>query len=606
MENVDQLHPSSAMQQDVDCSNEKRERSVELPLTVTVNNSINRYSSHSAPFNEINHSSPYGSSFDESSVDSSVLTSSLSSFEFSGQQDATAPAEQPAKPSELASDESSTEDEVAEMTSEIIQNRGTEMSLAIAERMSCIDSIKWLGHHLPESVVAFLVDEIEVEEAGRGPTSDSDMNGFASSMDFLDYEGSQVHQHDEDRSLPDLDLTACPPQNHTNPAPEHQDHSHDDTSRYDNGSAVLSQNENGKENAAHRKSDPVVDGTVKVQRNHDGCAKPSRCHSRTSLADHDDSFAMDESAGYYADYHESRNAIVGDFFEHSNVEQCMAQYNDVGFKLVHDENDLVNDLYGVSNDAQHHDDRHYRSQRRHSVIGLKTTLTSPEATEFGRVSVEPRKPRSRTQRRSSMPLVVRSMDTSDRQGRRGSIKPAFAEHVSDSSSGGSLSSLRFHKETNHRKYTRRMKRRGSAVSGNSISSFLREPLVALDGFAGMNSSFGGAGSVKDSVPYSSDDEKRDLLRKSRVLKTRDSILKLSGDVRLGDMENQLEELESEDDGEFENMYFTDAIPPATRHDCALLFVDISGFTKLSTTLEVEPLSKVSTIVVRSAFLSHSL
>lgn len=591
MENVDQFHPPSPMQQDVDCSSENRERSVELPFAVTVNNSINRDSSHSASFNDINHSSPYGSSFDDSSVDSSVLTSSLSSFEFSGQQDVTTPSDQPAKPSVFAGDESSNEDEVAEVVSDLIQNRGTEMSLAIAERISCIDSIKWLGHHLPESVVAFLVDEIEVEEAGRGPISDSEMNGFASSMDFLDYETSQGHQHDDDRSLPDLDLTAYPPQNQQRPkqAPEHH---HDGTTGCDNGSAVLIKNENGKETEdSCRNSHPVVDATVNVQLNHDGCAKRSRCHSKTIMPDHDDSFALDESAGYYADYHESRNGIAGDFFEHSNVEQYMARYNDTGIKLVHDENDLDDDLNRASNDPLHHDNRHYRSQRRHSVMGLKSTLTTPEASEFGRASVEVKKPRSRVQRRSSMPLVVRSMDTTERQSRRGSIKPTFAEHVSDSSSGGSGSSLRFHKETNHRKYTRRMKRRGSAVSGNSISSFLREPLGALEGFSGMNSSFGGAGSVKDTIPYSSDDEKRELLRRSRVLKTRDSILKLSGDVRLGGMENQLEELESEDEGEFENMYFTDAIPPATRHDCALLFVDISGFTKLSTTLEVEPLSK---------------
>lgn len=34
-------------------------------------------------------------------------------------------------------------------------------------------------------------------------------------------------------------------------------------------------------------------------------------------------------------------------------------------------------------------------------------------------------------------------------------------------------------------------------------------------------------------------------------------------------------------------------PPAEKHECALLFVDISGFTKLSTLLPIEQLSKVS-------------
>jgi hypothetical protein len=35
------------------------------------------------------------------------------------------------------------------------------------------------------------------------------------------------------------------------------------------------------------------------------------------------------------------------------------------------------------------------------------------------------------------------------------------------------------------------------------------------------------------------------------------------------------------------------VPPAEKHECALLFVDISGFTKLSTLLPIEQLSKVS-------------
>jgi hypothetical protein len=35
------------------------------------------------------------------------------------------------------------------------------------------------------------------------------------------------------------------------------------------------------------------------------------------------------------------------------------------------------------------------------------------------------------------------------------------------------------------------------------------------------------------------------------------------------------------------------LPYVSRHDCAMLFVDISGFTKLSTLLDVESLSKVS-------------
>jgi class 3 adenylate cyclase len=95
-------------------------------------------------------------------------------------------------------------------------------------------------------------------------------------------------------------------------------------------------------------------------------------------------------------------------------------------------------------------------------------------------------------------------------------------------------------------------------------------------------------------PGLDENERQEALRKYRIRKTRDSIVKLSGGLKLTDLEQELGTPSgSSDEGDEDNMYFTDAIPPATRHDCALLFVDISGFTKLSTTLAVEPLSKVS-------------
>ena len=463
--------------------------------------------------------------------------------------------------------------------------------------MSCIDSIKWLGHHLPESVVAFLVDEIEVEEAGRGPMSDTEVNGFASSSDFLDYGTSQMHQRDEDHTTPGDDMAAYHLQNQQQPHPGHENHDHsglheDDVPKCVNGSAVLRKNENRKEaNARGHNPYRMVDVTGK---DHDGLSQHSGNHAQTFLADQDDSFARDESAGYHADYNESKNGFVNDFSEFSYGEKN-------ALPLVHDENDSCDEVNGAANDPLHRSDRPYRSQRRHSVMGFEATLTSPEAGELESVAVEQRKARRRVGRRSSMPLIVRSMTTTDRKNRRGSMKPTSSDHVSDSSSG-SGSSLRFHKDTNHRKHARRMKRRGSAVSGNSISSLMLEPLGAMDGLADMNSSYGRAGSVKGYVPYASDDEKREFLRKSRVLKTRDSIMRLSGDVRRY-AQTSPDELESEDEGEFEN-YFV--IPPATRHDCALLFVDISGFTALSTSLEVEPLSKVSTAFVTYQFLSHSI
>ena len=612
MEDSDHLRTPSVIQQDVDSSSEIREHSVELPLATTMNNSGHN-DLHS--FTSCNNDSSdmfarfsgHGSSYDESSAGSSVLTSSLSSFEFAGKEDVATPRELPVGSLQLDGEESSNEDIVAEMIDDLMTRQGAEVSRALAERISCIDSIKWLGHHLPESVVAFLVDEIEGEEAGRGPLSDSEMYGVASSLDVCDFEESQLQHHDEDRSIPDIDLSLHNFQNHPLPYPVHEDHDHsglyeEDMQGNRNDSVVLRKNEDGKERTKTRRqrSRRMADGTRKAHLDHSGLANRNQQNAHALRAEHDVSFTWDESAGYHADFHESRNGMVSECSAPSNR---IARNDDSCLDRFHDENDLGDDVNRAANDPVHNSNRRYRPQRRHSVMGLKATMESSDPGELGRVSVEERKPRSRAGRRSSMPLVMRSMDARDRQSGQESVMHSFSEHACDSSSGGSGSSLQFHKQTNHRKFARRMKRRGSAVSGKSVSSLLLEPLVALDGFVGPNSAYSGAGSVKDTFPYASDDEKREFIRNSRVMKTRDCIIKLSDDMKLGDAQNQVEELGSDEEGEFENMYFMDAIPPATRHDCALLFIDISGFTKLSTTLEVEPLSKVRILLVSCELLS---
>jgi hypothetical protein len=54
------------------------------------------------------------------------------------------------------------------------------------------------------------------------------------------------------------------------------------------------------------------------------------------------------------------------------------------------------------------------------------------------------------------------------------------------------------------------------------------------------------------------------------------------------------------------------MPYSTKQNCALVFVDISGFTKLSTILDEESLSKVRfcvhtlSLAEREAFLTHPL
>jgi hypothetical protein len=46
------------------------------------------------------------------------------------------------------------------------------------------------------------------------------------------------------------------------------------------------------------------------------------------------------------------------------------------------------------------------------------------------------------------------------------------------------------------------------------------------------------------------------------------------------------------------------LPHVSSHQCAMLFVDISGFTKLSTLLDAEPLSKVRTDIWTKIICSH--
>jgi hypothetical protein len=593
---------------DIGVSIENYEHTMTVPASVILNNSN---AATEADYVDEIHDDPSradGSSFDGSSVSSSALTSSLSSFEFSDQQEATTGTEHDRAAGMLDPeiDLSTNEDKVTELTSDLLEHQGPEISCALAERLSCIDSIKWLGHHLPESVVAFLIDEIEVEEAGRGPLSDSETHGFASSAEHLDFETSQLpamngtYPNDDDQSLSHVDLASQQP-------------TYTGRMNQNDSSVFGAQNhEHGSFTGLRRKIENKKIGNY-INESFSGHRRKARSvhndneQHQSSLADlgntYDDSFVRDESAGYQADYHESVGNVGShdlyascNFSELSKNHDYVMGYNDSKAGLG-DENCSEEHGNHLMNGPLHYVERDrgqvQRPQRRHSMIGLNTSLTMPNAEGVVAETFEENKPRRRFERRSSLPLVVRSMDLSDRHNGRGSMRQANNSQVSDSSSCGT-SSLRFHRQTNHRKNSQRIKRRGSVRSAGSISSLLLESRIGIEGLAALSASHSeGARAFIDPFPYASDDDKRDEVRKDRVMKTRDSIIKLSGDFKLGEIQNQLDALESEDEGDVEKMYFTDAIPPATRHDCALLFVDISGFTKLSTTLEVEPLSKVS-------------
>lgn len=612
------------IQQGVDCSTGNYERTMDVPAAVTMSNSnslsmnglyySSGYTGGAGDYEDC--SSAYGSSFDASSASSSVLTSSLSSFEFSGAPADILPGRERTNESD---DESSNADQLAKMMVPLMLNRGGEISHALAERVSCIDSIKWLGHHLPESVVAFLIDEIEVEEAGRGPMSDCELQDFnTESENHLDYEDSQIleengcggflDQDGDEKSLSQYELGGYlehgPQQSFE--VREENDESHNGSSVHKsddpenrNDSAVYRNNENSKHAPKNNPPNSVSRNDYGTEATSDSALY----HDHHVQNYYHDSYTAAESAGYHADYHDSNHQFGSDNYasyqdsNNFNNDDYTAPYNDSGLSYANDDHDSDNDklndsVKGPLHYLDSHDAVRRRPQllRRHSVIGMKTTkeTSDAESLSFMKEILGESKPQHRVARRLSMPLVLRSKDTTNNSGRQGSRSSRLS--VCDSSSGGSGSSLRFHKQTNDRKETMRMRQRGSAVSVSSISSLLFKPRGSVASRSGEN------GVGKDPFPYSSEgDEKRDLLRQDRVLKTRASMRKLSGGSNLLDLQQHSNALDDdEQEGDIENMYFTDAIPPATRHDCALLFVDISGFTKLSTTLPVEPLSKVST------------
>jgi len=89
----------------------------------------------------------------------------------------------------------------------------------------------------------------------------------------------------------------------------------------------------------------------------------------------------------------------------------------------------------------------------------------------------------------------------------------------------------------------------------------------------------------------------DTRKQKRIFKTQNALRKLKKTTDTGHTLEQSEASESNNslDGDFNMDHLVDTItlslPCGVKHDCALLFVDISGFTKLSTTLKVEKLSK---------------
>ena len=412
-----------------------------------------------------------------SSVSSSVFTSSLSSFEYGRTNNL--PNSDDDESSSSESDESSNDDAIANMIGPLMQQRGNAIGEALAERCFLSSSIKWLGHHLPDSVVAFLIDQIEDE-----------------------IQSEQCESSKQSSSLPKTN------------------HDHD---------------ENDIDN------------------------------------DNDNDDDADNDADDETDSQQERSL---QFPQHLTLTRQLSSSSSIQIQ-------------------------HLQQQRRYSSFaGMESTTTIQQQSP----SEQPPSEEQYSHRRSSMPLVVRNLEGKPKRRasiRRSSSKESFA----------SESSIRFHRQSCSRQQSQR---RGSAASSISIQhqqplsesqsqlKFERRQLgLDIDAMSSddNNSTAPQQQPYFDPFPYDSDDEKhrQEQLRQHRVMKTRDSIVRLT----LPDNILGMDDSSRSNNNSRDSFYFNDSIPSATRHDCALLFVDISGFTKLSTTLNVEPLSKVRSLSIKA-------
>jgi hypothetical protein len=483
------------------------------------------------------HSSQYGSSFEESS--SSVLTSSLSSIGILGENDVSERQMPPLEQDNDASIANTKEDSMYEFR----EGERLEISQALSERISLIDSIKWLGHHIPECVVAFLIDSIEAEEANKRALSDSDAQEVLSLSDNQDDDQSSKIRENrigklcdfDDQSLSQEDLRKWEPESESKYRHKGRDLNMSNSfidiiPEYGNDIPTLS-----SKSLAHRQARFHSSGYTESQ-NFGSSKRRSDRRRRLSL-DNDES----ESAGYHADFHDSEYFASYNFSEHSNPMECGKPPFDTNCDLLNQEITEPNRNYSSFRPPQFFENLNLESRKpRHAMLEFKSQRISSDRSKE---SLKDHVTHRRVERRSSMPLIVRSMDASDPQSHRGSFRQKIHDYMSDSSSKGSMWPRRYPKQKS------------------------------------------------DVYFYASDDENRSSLKQDFRMVAQGSFRNLSEELNVQNM--QLETLEGEYEIGIENMYFTDKMPPATRHDCALLFVDISGFTKLATTLEVEPLSKVS-------------
>jgi len=567
-----------------------------------------------------------------------------------------------------------------------------EMSHALTERVSIIDSIKWLGNHLPESVVAFLIDEIEVEEAETFPVISYETQyneipnnaGYQSSMVGIHGSNSAQYQYDEtyqmqqDHSIlyQDQHSEQCYPCSESSPNTHRSSmykeyYPGDFHHEYNSFPDVKDHHSLGRDDRDHIDStvhtqsaicsDSVLEGKTDNSDQTEGAIIPNKegtpCHILNNnntedqynnscfdrklikedfgqiCADENDSLDaprqgplhFEENQIKHHSFHDSlpdlrkmanRDQFHENFLAQSescrrvvrrsslplvvrsiegrqksipnnegshilNNNSAEDQYNnscldskiikkDVGQICAH-ENDSLDLLRQEPVNSEENEIK--RNSFHDSLPDLRKTSSREQFHEDFLAQSEPRR---RVFRRSSLPLVVRSME-----GRHNSSDES---HFSDSSVN-SGSSFPIRKSRQNKAFYKQMARQRISTK-----------VIDLFGTDGTGSAGHFADERNDSDPsefldFKDERQKKEVLRKRRFAKTRDSITQLCGNLEMLDLSHELDAMTGESEGDHNNMYFTDTIPPATRHDCALLFVDISGFTKVSMTLDVEALSK---------------
>lgn len=349
------------------------------------------------------------------------------------------------------------------------ENARMALGLALAERATIIDSIKWLGHHIPECVIQFLIDEIEDEEqeAGRGVNPQN-----VAPVTFL-----TGLQQDLGKSVIEALATAA--------------------------RAV------GEQDPATSEADVQPTAPKVLLRNMDSLADESlhsaRRQKQIRALEGNDSI------------HGTRRRLSLEAQGNNTAEQdwdCNSQEDSFSSLVLH-----------------------------HKTIEKNISAKTEQ-------------------------IPATEIDDSDFSSSSYSSDESYDDY-------GSIE---------------------SEFTSNELADLRRDAGLKIDK---PPSSFAN-GKVRKNEPLAIPDVevKAAVLRQRRMLKTQDSIRMLSSHDPVAakpyaraksSLPPSTKESPSGDDASYST---TGSIPPAMRHACALLFVDISGFTKLSTTLDVEALSKV--------------